>query len=499
MNNTHKTVTRNTLYMMLSNILSTVLSAARIFLVAGFLSPADYGKYNLINLILSYVNYADLGTNTGMLYQSAIRAAEGRMTEANNIRKQTWLFTILLSGILSATCLFLSMLPLDIIDIQRNNFFLFGAAVPIILCLNYFHVEARLQDDFRLLSFVTILGGCGTLVFTIMLIAVKVQVLKIEAMIAAGLAGNLLSVIAIARYLYEPLAQKMDWPVIGQVMRHGIPLTLMTMGYALFQSVDRWVILGLVSATEFGYYAFGTTLGIMLAMLPNTLGVVLSTRMIKAFGKSASLNDNSVMVVVSFWVSSYVMAFISGIAIIVMPFFLNYFFYQYLPGLQIITILVVANCLLFSLPVGSNFLLASGKLRTLFAIIFAATIFEGILIYVAVSLGGIEKASYALLICDILLSVCMVSVSTYLLLGKPNWNIKRISGLFIPFLICPTLAIVFNDGSNTTSDLINELLSLLKSLLLYILTAIPLCVIIAYMTGLMKDLPMRWRKPASDL
>ena len=498
MNSAFKTVSRNALYMMLSNIVGTIFSAVRLFLVAGFLSPADYGKYNLINLLLSYVNYADLGTNTGMLYQASIRAGEGRITEANNIRKQTLLFTILLSAALSVICLLLSLSPYEIIDIHRNNYFLIGAAVPIILSLNYFHVEARLRDDFRLLSLVTILGGCGTLVFTMLLIAVRVDVLAVEAMIAAGLAGNLLSVIAIARYLYEPLARKLDWRVVGQVMRHGIPLTFMTIGYALFQSIDRWVILGRVSAAEFGYYAFGTTLGVMLAMLPNTLGVVLSTRMIKAFGRADGLNDNSAMVVVSFWVCSYVMAFISGISIIVIPFFLNYFFHKYLPGVQIITILMVANCLLFSLPVGYSFLLARGKLHTLFAIIFTATMFEGILVFVGFSFGGIEKAAYALLVCDALLSVCMVSVSIYMLLGKIEWNVKRIVGLFLPFVICPSLAIVFYGGSNVAIDSGFDLLIILKSCVFYALITIPLCVIIACITGLMRDLSMHSFGPSAD-
>ena len=141
------------------------------------------------------------------------------------------------------------------------------------------------------------------------------------------------------------------------------------------------MIVGVVSSREFGYYAFGTTIGVMLRTLPNTLALMLSTRLIQRFGKAKDPQDSSTMVLVSLWVSAYAMAFIVGGIVLILPCLLTYASPQYLPEEKVIGTLVIANSLLFSVPKTSSFLLANEKKRVLFATLCVATVAESILVF----------------------------------------------------------------------------------------------------------------------
>jgi len=488
-----KKITHNTLYILSSNVINMILGILRTFIIAGFLTPAEYGVFNMVNIVISYINYVDIGTNAGMLYRSSELIGVGRINESKNIRKQALLFTLVLSAMVSIIAFILAQFELNIIYINRNIFLLIGVACPIILCLNYFNVEGRLLGNFRVLGLASIISGCGVLAFTILFIKAEFETKHVELMVVAGLIGAVLSLIFLIYNLWVPIARKIDWHVVRQLIHLGIPLSLFPIAYTLFQSIDRWVIVSGVSGTEFGYYAFGTALGMMITMLPNSLGVALSSQLIQKFGKSSGPKQSSTMIFASLWVCAYLMAFISGIIIIAMPYLLNYFFQKYLPGIGTITTLAVANCILFSIPVGSGFLLAIGKLRICLILICIGTIAEGVLVFTALHFGGIEKASYALLLSDLLLSLFTVSLTISAIDRGHSRNIKRIIGLFFPFLICILIGAMINNFWSVTNILEFDAVIIVKSLILYLVVSGVVCALVAWACRISEDIPINWK------
>ena len=478
--------------MLFGNVLSTLLGAARQLVLARFFTPAEFGVWNLLNLILSYANYADIGTNTGTLYRSSILIGEGNVVESVRVREKAFFFTLVFSVFLCVLFLVASVLS----DQHRTVLFFAGLAIPIFLLLNFLHVEARVRDSFRLLGLATILGAAACLIFTVGA-TFNAETKRVEVMLAAWLLGSALMVIFLASQLRVRLVAEFDWRLIWRLIRIGLPLTMMPIVFTLFQSVDRWIIVGKVSPKEFGYYAFGTTIGMMLSMLPNTLGVVLSTRLIQRFGKTNDPKDSSAMVLISLWVSAYVMAFIAGGIVLTFPYFLAYFFPEYLLGRDAIITIVVANCLLFSMPITTSFLLANEKKRTLLAVLCVSIVIESLFVFTAQRIAGIEGAAYAVLVCDVLLAICMVVVSVSVLQHKFSWHVKRIAALFFPFVACTATALLLGDRSVAVVPSI-DIFPFLQSCVLYMIFGTMLCALIAWVGGIANDMPTRRKVVQGD-
>ena len=479
------------IFMLFSTATTTLLGAIRTLVLARFLSPTEYGLFNVINMILNYANYADFGTNAGVMYRSSVLLGEGKVTESLDLRKSMLFFTMVLSVGLSAILFTSLVLPDYMVGSYATVLFFAGIAIPIFLLQNYFHVEARVRDNFRLLGMATVLGALASLIFTMLVVTFGASTRHVDAMVITGLAGAALSVMLLAGNLRMSVVRELDWGQIWRLMRLGMPLTVIPIAYVLFQSVDRWVIVNAVPSAVFGYYAFGTTIGTMLSMLPNTLAIVLSTRLIRRFGRSQDPRDSSVMVLSSLWVSAYSMAFIAGGFVLTLPYLLVYVFPQFLPGADVITILVVANCLLFSIPVTSNFLLASEKKGLLLATLCGAILVEGMLVFVAQRAGGIEGASYAVLCCDTFLSIFLVGVGCSLLDGKFNWHIRRMVGLFLPFVVCIASALLVQN-SHMTGQFHIDAFPFMKSFASYLIFGGILSVIAAWVGGVTNDVPMHW-------
>lgn len=478
-------------FMLFSTATTTLLGAIRTLVLARFLSPAEYGYFNIINMILNYVNYADLGTNSGVLYRSSVLIGEGKITESMDLRKSMLFFTMVLSGGLSAILFASLALPDYMVGSYATALFFAGVAIPIFLLQNYFHVEARVRDNFRLLGMATVLGTLASLIFTMLVVAFGASTRRVEIMVITGLAGAALSVMLLAGNLRMSIVRELDWGQIWRLMRLGIPLTIIPIAYVLFQSVDRWVIVNAVPSVVFGYYAFGTTIGMMLNMLPNTLATVLSTRLIRRFGRSQDPRDSSVMVLTALWLSAYSMAFIAGGIVLALPYLLAYIFPQFLPGTDVITILVVANGLLFAIPVTSNFLLASEKKGLLLVTLCGAILVESILVFVAQRAGGIEGASYAVLCCDTFLSIFLVGIACSLLDGRFSWHMRRMAGLFLPFAVCIASALLLKN-SHMTGQFHIDGFSFMKSFALYVILGGILSILAAWIGGVTTDVPMHW-------
>ena len=88
------------IFMLFSTATTTLLGAIRTLVLARFLSPTEYGLFNVINMILNYANYADFGTNAGVMYRSSVLLGEGKVTESLDLRKSMLFFTMVLYSIM---------------------------------------------------------------------------------------------------------------------------------------------------------------------------------------------------------------------------------------------------------------------------------------------------------------------------------------------------------------------------------------------------------------
>jgi len=345
-----------------------------------------------------------------------------------------------LSVILSFIALSISFLPFDTINNYSTIIRFFAASILVFSLNNFYNVESRIIGNFKILSISLVIAGLLSFVFTV-LVAMFANNNIVDWVVVSWLGGIFISMIYLVLNLPISIFIKPNLIVIRKILTIGFTLSLIPIVIVLFRTVDRWVLANLLTAIEFGYYAFGATIGMFLYTIPGSLGMVLSTRLIKNFGATGDPKESSTMVLLSLLVSSYGMAFIAGGVIIGTSFLLNNFLHSYLPGEDLIKIVIIANCLLFSLPITSNFLLSIERKKVVFSILGIMIMLEILLSWVFASKYGAFGGAMAILFVSFIGVILFLASSLFIIKSNIYEVTSNTLRIILPFIIFIAIAL----------------------------------------------------------
>jgi len=485
----------STIYLTLATIANAILGIFRQFFIASMLDPSQFGIWNLIRTFLGYANYSDFGANTGVLYEAPKHLGREQYEQAKEIRQQGFLFVLGISIILSFLVFSISFLPFESINNYSMIIRLSAVSILVFSLINFYNVEARIVGNFKILSMSMVIAGTVSLIFTVF-VPMFIKENIVEWVAIAWLGGMFLSMIYLAANLRISALIKPNSILIRKILIVGFPLSLIPVVVILFRTADRWILTSVTSAIDFGYYAFGVTIGMFLYTIPSTLGVVLSTRLIKKYGATGNPATSSAMVTVSLLVSSYGMAFITGGVIIGIPFLLNNFLHSYLPGEDLIKIVIVANCVLFALPVTSNFLLSIERKKIVFAMLASMIVLEILLAWMFGSMYGVYGGALAILFVSLVGGVFFL-ISTFIVI-KSNISEVILDTLktILPFFILIAISLYIDDKVVMGVSVWEDLKMTMLYEIYYICLAVPVALLFFWLSKTANDIRNIFKAPS---
>jgi O-antigen/teichoic acid export membrane protein len=478
-------VARSTSVVFAGNISSAMLGAVRSFYLARTLVPADYGIWSLVSTILGYANYGDLGISSGFILKVSRLMGRGRVEEATRVRGQALTATLMAASFVAVLLFLASFGGGQVFGDLAPSMRIAALGVVTLALLNYSQVVARVQDRWAGIGLATFMAAA---VFTagLMVVGTMLGRLSVEHVALFSVMGSATAVLI----LVYPARPRPAWPLDGALVRRlvliGIPVTLFPVGLILFQSVDRWIVAASVSEDQLGYYALGTTLGAFLYLVPTTLAVVLFTRQIAAFGATGDPRTGESFVLAPIQLSGYVMAWLAGAMILTMPLIIGYLTPAYGPSLRTACLQVVGNCVLFTIPVGANYLLSINQQWKLFILLGSAIICEMVLVSTFVRTEwGIEGAASAVLVSDVLFSAA-VAFSCFRPFRRGLLApIGAVALCFLPFVLCLPVALWLQTENRLTGVLYWDGLRFLGIGTVYVLVSGVLCLSASRVTGVL--------------
>jgi O-antigen/teichoic acid export membrane protein len=467
-------------------MLANGLSIVRGFYIARFMIPAEYGVWSLIAVFLNYANYADVGINTGVLLEVPKLVGQGRQDEAQRMVRQGHTATLAVCGTGALLIMLTSFMPLQINSSHTASIRIVAIAILVLGLLNYYHVIARIQDRFGLIGLSTVVTGivatAGVIAVVLIILELKVEIVVLTSLLGSGAAAFLLG-LSVRPYLAWPP----DWLGLWSLMKVGLPISIIPILFTFFLSADRWVAAILVSPEALGYYGLGTTIGILLYMLPATLAVVLFARQIERFGATSDPKASEPLVYLPLLLSAYSMAIVGGIIALSMPFIIHNFFPAYWPGRHAAIFQVVGNCLLFAVPVASNFLISTDRKQQVFSALTVGMLIKIGLVGVLVQTAwGIDGAALAVLVSDAVYGGVVAFLALRLFGGTMLKQLGSLALCLVPFGICLPLAALIIDTGPLSGFLESDIASLVKRLGLFGLLSCPSCLIAIWASGIFK-------------
>ncbi|ANC78613.1 hypothetical protein ABE65_018145 [Fictibacillus phosphorivorans] len=286
---------KHTFIYFLSRGLPGLVNFAAIALYTRLLSPSEYGKYALV---LSAVGFA----STGIFHWLRL----GLLRFAPKYTEQENLF---LSSISAA---FLSLVGFSLL-LFTGPFFYFARTdewqalwligLGLLLVQNLFDMATEYLRS----KLSSLLYGIITLVKTVLSLGISFLLIKWGLEASSILWGLIIGMIVplvylLPRYLKKIRLHHIDWDLVKEVFRYGMPLVAtLSMNYIIFSS-DRFIIGYLLGTKSTGLYSVGYDLAkqilVLLMMIVNLAAYPLLIKALETEGVKAAqkqLDQNTIL------------------------------------------------------------------------------------------------------------------------------------------------------------------------------------------------------------
>lgn len=360
---------------------STVICALISFIysvyVRKYVKPLDYGIFVVCNLLLTYLNYIQLGTLNSYNRDYTQLLGAKQIDQAEKLKSTTFTFLIT-SYMLTGICIIIVILC--IYKGEVYNYYAFGfiasSATAILNVLENFATSTvRMDGKF---NYSATIGILKTFVAVIVgLFFVKkfgYYGLYTMPLIASGAAIMLYFNNSIRKTCFS-----IDKKILRQSIKTGVPLLINNLVWTVMTSVDKFVILYFMTTSDLGNYSVALLGFSTIVLIPQSISQVFYYKMSIVYGESKSIPKLIDMA------SEYtkVVSLFSSIAAIVgfymLPIFINIFMPNYNEGTQAAQILIIGVALYSTTMLFSNIFSVLKLNRLLLELTFILCIFNVIL------------------------------------------------------------------------------------------------------------------------
>jgi O-antigen/teichoic acid export membrane protein len=249
-------------YFALGIVIMKSVSMIMLPIVTRYLPPATFGE---LELLLSISNFVTLLMGFGLV-NALYRFAGLGIADEKDIGRTV--FT--LATITGSVVLLLSLLLAPLLQTYwGSNISLFDLQLVIVLfsvegCIAIPLAWLKMKED--AFSFFLLTTSKALLQALLTWILLR-EGYGITAVLLAGVTSSLLLVVLLLRIQIKATGLGLNWQLLPQILRYGLPLTISALAAFAVLGADRWVI-NLVSSTEqLGLYAVGKKLATISVML----------------------------------------------------------------------------------------------------------------------------------------------------------------------------------------------------------------------------------------
>lgn len=252
--------------------------------VAGILGPEKRGVWSALALVLSYGIFVSLGAVHAMGRQIPILLGRGDLDAIRRFKNTSVTFILvshcLVGFALASYAYFLK--PFD--EVENRGLVFIGGLIPVSGLIDYCLTVFRAEQKFKVYSVMAIIEAVSHSALMIL----GAWYLSLDGVyIAVAVSWALVLGICIRLELIN-VRLTLSWPTLWEVLRHGLPLGMISYAYVLYQSIDRLVILGNINTRALGLYTIGVMLYQALMVLPNSILQFIAPKALHGFGRAGA-------------------------------------------------------------------------------------------------------------------------------------------------------------------------------------------------------------------
>ena len=307
--------------------------------IAKLLGPSLYGLRNAFDLFIGYESYSDLGTFSALNRQAPYFRGEKNVHKFNAAINSIFCVNIIYAIFATALLIIISQyLRLNGYEKKYVDFaFFFGVMIFTSKLAFFLQTILQIEKNFYLLSKIQVLYGINASVFGIILgyfwgfrgVLVSLLIADIVCIIPMILIKNIIPELKFSLHMYLEL------------LKIGLPMMFLLLLLLLLASVDRMLILALISQEALGYFGIATIATSIIGTIPHAIRNVTLAPVMEKFGRTKDRER-----VKNYFVEPMVLlAYIIPILVVCLNYSIHlpivYYLDQYVQSITVIKILTI--------------------------------------------------------------------------------------------------------------------------------------------------------------
>jgi len=428
-------------HLVTSNLFKHLLSLITAFIRPKWLSPEHFGIWSLLNTVIGYMAYFDLGLRSAMRYEiPKHRDAPEKLAIIQGT--SFWAMLTMVFILSLATTVFIFVV--DVNEMMRNCVLIVIFTVILGVYFEQRFNEMRGYQEFQLISKMVYLRFSISSILTLVLI----YFWDIYGAFAAVAISVLMSNIFLRLYGTQMRYLHFDWGQCKYLIRLGFPIMMMAITEVVLRMTDKWVVVVYLGTRELGYYGIAAMILGPLLSIPGVSRDVTESLLMKEFSYN---NANSRARIVERYLATpllqtccLTMPLLIGIAFFAVPAFIHLFLPQYVAGIQSTQILLI-GCFFMAVtfPI-RGIVIANGWQKQVAFLTLLPIIFSLFMNIYLVKLGfGIEGVALGSSLSFVFLAILLHTFILFRLRTDLKYSIKKLMVSSIAFpLMCGLIFII---------------------------------------------------------
>ncbi len=436
-----KTVS-NFLYSFVAVFLVRFVGGITTFIIARILSPADYGTWVTLLVIVSYAPIVCLGTMETLVKMFPFYTGRGEIARAARMESNV-LGSLALSAALllaaGATFQFFT----HAFDSGQLRFLirLFSLAAGLAVFSGFYYYRFTAHQNFRYVSYIETLRA-------VMLFALLVPFSWLWGLRGAAIAyvANELVILSFSYIANNRVlgrcAIRFEPGEMKGLIAIGFPITVIWWTYMLQTSVDRLISMSMLGRAPTGFYGLGASMASAIVLIPMVLGRVLYPKVNEEVGRNADQERLTLYVLAPAQGLGLFLPVLVGTLLLLTPDLYRTFFPKYVPGIASAQILLVGVYFVSLIRTGVNYLVAIDKQNKVLAFVLVslcANILTGVgLVKLGFSIEGISVGTSV----SALMFAALLWKSVFSRLGYPlTRQGLELASLLLPISLCVAVSL----------------------------------------------------------
>jgi len=286
-----KTVMRHVAGYSTANVLKQLITLAAAILTRRFLGPLQFGIWSVLQVVLNYAKFSNLGIAKGAIRQIPFLRGRKSFDEAEEVKNVSFSVTLLMSLVIAVGILIFAFLSQDRLRPELFYGLLMVSGFVLLQHLNNIFIEFLwAYKEFRIASKQMVISS----IFNAIVIAFMSYHFKIYGYMWGMAASFIFNLCYILWQHAFHIRWRVDFRVVAGLISYGFPLMMVALLNTVFITVDRVMIASFLGFEAVGLYSIAILALNSVANLVNSVGVVMvpnPMRINTMFRDSAEINE----------------------------------------------------------------------------------------------------------------------------------------------------------------------------------------------------------------